>query len=227
MIGVFDSGKGGLFALSKLRRLKPDADIVFLADTENAPYGTKTEDELIRLVTGDMERLICAGAEKILIACCTASTVYGKLSSEHKKVAVPIIEPTARRAALITRTKRIGILSTEATKKSLAFVKALHAISPDAAVCAVAAPELVTLAESGERDGSLTKGARQIIEKTINPFRKYGIDTLILGCTHFAYFEREIQNILGVATVNSAVVGAEEIAKITDSYGGGTTVYLS
>ena len=121
MIGVFDSGAGGRFALAELRRLSPDADIVFLADEKNAPYGTKGKAELKRLVSADIEALISVGCEKILMACCTASTVWDSLSEKEREISVPIIEPTVLEALRISKNKRIGILSTEATRKSEAF----------------------------------------------------------------------------------------------------------
>ena len=227
MTGIFDSGRGGLFALDELRRLKPQVDIVFFADESNAPYGTKSEDELTLLVKRDIEMLLASGAERVLIACCTASTVYERLPENLRKASLPIVKPTAKRAALQSKTGKIGILSTEATKRSLAFVKAIREYEPTAATLSVAAPELVTLAESGAEDGFLTRKERKIIEKAVSPFKTSEVDTLILGCTHFAYFEREIKNILGVSVVNSAAVGAEEMAKITSGDGVGATVYLS
>ncbi len=207
MIGVFDSGAGGRFALCELRRLVKDIDIAFLADEENAPYGSKSESELIHLVENDIKRLRSVGADKILIACCTASTVWDKLDEEYRRNTYPIIAPVARRALSLSRGGRIGVISTEATRRSGAFLKFI----PDA-VCS-SAPELVTLAESGACDGSLTESQRYIIKKAVEPFFG-GVDTLILGCTHFAYFEGEIENILGIPTVNSAKVAAEVMASV-------------
>ena len=227
MTGVFDSGRGGLYALSHLRRLKPMEDIIFFADEANAPYGTKSESELTELVSADIERLLSAGARRVLIACCTASTVYERLDARLRELSLPIIEPTAERAVKSSRSHRIGVLSTEATKRSLAFVRAVKKFCPEAEVLSVSAPELVSLAEGGAEDGALTAKEKKIIEKTISPVKDFGADTLILGCTHFAYFEREIENILGVEIVNSAKVGAEEMAKITSGEGVGATVYIS
>lgn len=203
MIGVFDSGAGGRFALAELRRLCKNEDIIFFADEKNAPYGTKSESELIRLAESAILKLKRAGAERILIACCTASTVWDKLSSACREISVPIIEPVAERARAITRGGRIGVLSTEATRRSGAFAKRIPG-----ALCR-SAPELVTLAEMGARDGNLTDKQRQTLKNILSPFADGRIDTLVLGCTHFAYFEREIENILGIPTVNSARVAAE------------------
>lgn len=220
MIGVFDSGAGGRFALAELRRLRKKVDIAFLADEKNAPYGSKSESELVALVTDDIRKLRDAGADKILVACCTASTVWNKLSEEAREGVMPIISSVAKRALEISRGGRIGVLSTEATRKSGAFVKKIPQ-----AVC-YSAPELVSMAESGARDGNMTPEQKMILKKTLTPFFDSNIDTLILGCTHFAYFEGEIENILGVKTVNSARVAAEEFAKEVSDEGNGMTHYI-
>ena len=226
MIGVFDSGAGGLFALAELRRLSPNADITFFADTENAPYGTKTDDELCRLVASDVERLSDFGCEKILMACCTASSVYKLLSNRQREISVPIIEPTVKEALMVSKNKKIGIISTAATRKSRAFVEEILKHEPSADTVSVEAPELVSLAESGERDGALSLCGIKAIEKSVSIFRSTDIDTLILGCTHFAYFENKIKEILNVSVVNSARVGAA-VMKEHANGGSGRTYYLS
>ena len=226
MIGVFDSGVGGLFALAELRRLEPLADMVFFADVKNAPYGSKSREELIELVKADIERLASAGCDKALMACCTASTVYGFLPEEYRAAAVPIISPTARAAVEKSKNKKIGILSTVATQKSGAFVKEIKGFEPTALTVSLCAPELVSLAECGERDGSLSSYGCMTVEKCVSGFKDCGIDTLILGCTHFAYFEKKIKDFLRVEVVNSARIGALEMQKYAKS-GSGACIYLN
>ena len=213
MIGIFDSGAGGLFALAELRRLSPTADIVFLADEKNAPYGTKTRAELKGLVSADIEALASEGCEKILMACCTASTVWELLTDREREISLPIIEPTAEEALRISKNKRIGILSTEATKKSGAFVTEILKREPSAVLTCFSAGELVSLAEGGEADGALSGHGLLTVKKCVSGFVGSGIDTLILGCTHFAYFENTIKDILRVGVVNSARVGAHSVLK--------------
>lgn len=222
MIGVFDSGAGGLFALAELRRLCPYANIVYLADKENAPYGNKDRDTLAELVIKDIERLVLLGCDRVLMACCTASSVYGILPYEYRAVSVPIIEPTAKEAVLNSINKRIGIISTEATEKSGAFVEWVKSYEPSAVVVTAHAPELVSLAESGERDGNLSKSGLAILEKSVSKFLNTGIDSLILGCTHFAYFENKIKEILRVSVTNSARVGAFAMARFAKEEEGKT-----
>lgn len=225
MIGVFDSGVGGRFALAELRRLMNKIDTVFYADEKNAPYGSKTAAELEVLVGSGIERLLSSGAQRVLLACCTAATVYDRLPSEYRKMSVPIIEPTALRAAGLTRGGRIGVLSTEATRRSGVFRNAIMRQGLPEPVC-IAAPELVTLAESGAADGHLTDKQREIIYRAVAPLKEKRVDTVVLGCTHFAYFEQEITDMLGVAAVNSARVGAEHIAADIKNEGRGAELYL-
>ena len=225
-IGVFDSGAGGRSALAELRRLLNRIDTVFYADEKNAPFGGKAEGELVTLLARGLERLSSAGAEKILIACCTASAVWDYLPQSLKDISVPIIEPTARIAAACSKSGRIGVLSTEATRRSGAFVRSLSRLGCESVVCA-SAPELVTLAERGARDGALTDGDKEIIYRAASPLMGCGVDTVVLGCTHFAYFEREIADILSCVTVNSARAGAEHIAKDIKNEGRGEVFYLT
>ena len=225
MIGIFDSGAGGLCSLAELRRLSPRADIVYLADRKNAPYGTKSREELTELVKCDIERLLHEGCDRVLMACCTASTVYELLPDEYRAVSVPIIEPTARESVMLSKSKRIGILSTEATKKSGAFVEKILKYEPTAVTVCASAPELVALAESGERDGALSESGLLTVKKSVSAFAGSGIDTLILGCTHFAYFENTIKDVLRIGMVNSALVGAWEMQKFAYD-GGGSARFL-
>lgn len=229
MIGIFDSGAGGLTALSEIRKLAPSADVCFFADYQNAPYGTKSKKELIQLVSADIFKLREAGAEKILMACCTASTVYKYLSVEARDAALPIIEPTAKKAIQTTKNGKIGVIGTNATVASREFSKSLFSHREVSAVFELPTQNLVSAVESGICDGNITKGQREALFSTLLPLRKKGIDTLILGCTHFARLEREIGGCLpGVTIVNSSREGAKEMLKIYSphKYGCGKTVYL-
>ena len=227
MIGVFDSGAGGLTAITELRRLMPTVDICFLADKKNAPYGTKSKDELIRLVCSDISRLRRVGADKILMACCTASTVYDNLPDEVRAIACPIICPTAKEAARITVSGKIGVIATDATVASAAFSKALSSFSSVKEVYELPLQRLVSLVEGGAVDGKMTRNARDELSRLIKPMRRCGIDTLILGCTHFPHLEKEISGCLpGVRLVNSSREGAREIVRSSKNTGTGKTIFL-
>lgn len=229
MVGIFDSGAGGLTALSEMRKLSPTVDVCFFADYKNAPYGTKSRRELVRLVSEDILKLQAAGAEKILMACCTASTVYKYLSEEARAVALPIIEPTAIKAVQTTKNGVIGVIGTNATVSSREFSKSLLSHREVRSVFELPTQNLVSAVESGICDGSITEGQREALFSTLLPLRKKGIDTLILGCTHFAKLEREIGGCLpGVSIINSSREGAKEMLKIysPQKNGCGKTVYL-
>lgn len=227
MIGVFDSGKGGLFTVREIRRLSETADVCFLADTENAPYGTKSREELIPLVSRDIERLRERGASPILMACCTASTVYPYLSERERESAIPIIDPTAR-AALGLSPKRIGVIATERTVRTRAFSRELFGLGFSGEVFEVQTQALVSIVEGGARDGNITEGERDAISDMLSPMRDFRPDALILGCTHFSHIEREISALLfSVPTVSSAREGALEVLRRAPQLcGKGRTVYL-
>lgn len=211
MTGIFDSGVGGLTAYSELRRLLPREDIIYLADRKNAPYGTKTKDELISLTKKDIERLSLMGAEKILIACCTASTVWGELDEWEKEIATPIITPASRLAA---RGQRILVIATEHTVASGAFGQEIRKFSPDSSVFESAEQELVSLVEAGNRDGRISKECLSRLLRISERASELCADTLVLGCTHFSHLYKTLSAMLPmVKIISPAKEGAREIAK--------------
>ena len=225
MIGIFDSGVGGLTALYEMRQALARADIVYLADRKNAPYGTKTKEELIRLVTEDIRRLAERGAEKILIACCTASAVWGELPTRERENTVPIIRPAARAAAESAR-RGVAVIATEATVRLGAFSLEVARINPAIPVNEIAAQELVALVEGGCRDGRVSEKDLSVLCGVSDKIRNTGADTLILGCTHFSHLERTLASLTGMQTVSPAREGArviiEEYKKLHPSRRGGT-----
>ena len=220
MIGVCDSGEGGRVAVEELRALAPMADVCFLADRENAPYGTKSPVELLSLLRADIRRVRDAGADEVLIACCTASTVYDRLTPDERRGVYPIITPTARAAAAATKSGRIGVLATEATVASHAFRKAVGSILPGARVTEIAAQRFVDYVERGRVD-------RDDVKRTVEKFYKENIDTLILGCTHFPRLSGIISECaVGITLVSSALEGAHEIVRHACLSGSGATIFL-
>ena len=227
MIGVFDSGAGGITAIKELRKILPSADICFLADRKNAPYGTKTPSELVKLVKCDISRLYSAGADKILMACCTASTVYPLLPRSMQKIAIPIISPAAREAIITTQNGKIGVIATERTVRSGAFTRILSKSPTVKSVIELPIQPLVTLVESGCTDERVNETQRDEISRLLRPFREAKIDTLILGCTHFPHLELTIGGCLPqVRLVSASKEGAREIIKTATHGGTGKTLYL-
>ena len=229
MIGVFDSGVGGLSALAILRSCLPRADLCYFADTGNAPYGTKSDAELCRLVKADIDRLRGAGCHKILIACGTASSIYEKLPTEYRLGAFPILLPTAKRAARVTKNGKIGILATEATVRLGVLERAVRKELPNATLFCAAAGELVTLAEEG-RTSDRDPVARAAVERALTPFSGNGIDTLILGCTHFHRLSALISKRMPkVELVSAAEEGAHAIIRALspeEACGGARLLFL-
>ena len=227
MIGVFDSGVGGMTALAELRRLRSSVDITYLADRENAPYGTKSEDKILLCAENCIRRLRDAGAEKILIACCTASTLFGRMSEASKKIAVPIISPAAKSAARATVNGRIAVIATSATVRSRAFTREIRT-HRKANLLELEAQPLVAMVEGGARDGApLSRENEMLLDDILSPIRAFGADTLVLGCTHFSHLEEHISSRLeGVRLISPSREGAIEMAKATENRGSGKTVFI-
>lgn len=212
MIGVFDSGVGGLCAYREIRRLMPYEDAIYLADIKNAPYGTKSEEEIIALTRADIKRLSAYGARKILIACCTASTVWHRLDREEREISIPIITPTARIAAF--SGERIAVIATRHTAESSAFSREIGKFSR-AKVYEFAEQRLVSLVEGGNRDGCVSPDCLAELSAISERIRAKRADVLILGCTHFSHLECELSRLLPeVKIISPARVGALEMARI-------------
>ena len=226
MIGVFDSGAGGEAAVKELRALAPSADICFLADRENAPYGTKTKSELIRLVKRDIRILKENRASKILMACCTASTVYSELSEEEKSACVPIIFPTVKAATSATKRKRIAVIATRHTVRSHAFKNEILKLCPNSSVFEHEAQYMVEIAERIKKGVMPTLCEREQIKETLNAVKNEDADLLILGCTHFSLLEEVIsEECEDLVLIDSAKEGARSILSAAQN-GNGSTIYL-
>ena len=224
MIGVFDSGVGGICAYNYLRGALPTKDIIYLADRKNAPYGTKTEDEILFLAKNNIRILSNLGCEAILIACCSASTVYPRLTEGEREISLPIISPSARLAA--EGSRKITVIATSHTARSGAFRREIARFS-NASVTELAEQELVTLVEKGNRDGHLSPECMIYLRSMAERIRASEADSLILGCTHFSHLEREIGRLMpGVRIISPARVGAEElIKKINNHRENGKIIY--
>lgn len=227
MIGIFDSGVGGFTAMREVRRLMPAADICYLADIKNSPYGTKSTSELISLVENDIQRLCERGASRILIACSTASTVYPHLSEKSRDICFPIIKPTARRALEVSKSKRIGVLATKRTVAEHAFKNEIEKISKCAYVYETEAQSLVGLVEEGECDGYASKRAKEEIKKVLKPIIAEDLDTLVLGCTHFPHLEKTISHFLrNVNIISCSCEGARNMCETIFEMGHRSTEFI-
>lgn len=228
MIGVFDSGVGGLCAYERLKELLPNEELIYLKDTENAPYGTKTRSEVLSLTKKNVRTLRERGAAHILIACCTASGLWSELTDEEKSISTPIIFPAAAEAVKAAReakakndNKEIGsdgglvaVISTELTAKNHTFKKAIEELDPAVSVCEMGAQMLVSLVELGARDGILFPRESALLDSICKDIKASGASALILGCTHFSHLKEEFKARLGeIKIIDTARLGAEWLAK--------------
>jgi glutamate racemase len=226
MTGIFDSGVGGMISLWRLRELCPREDIIYLADADNAPYGTKDKEEIQRLVRNNIDRLASLGAERVLVACCTASCVLPTLEERYQLLSRSIIPPSADRAAMASVNGRIGVISTDATAKFNAFAEEIKRKREGASVYTIPLGRLVSLIERGCRDGHMTEECHSLLERVSWQLLSRGVDTLILGCTHFSHVKGTIEQITGINVISPAHIGAEMIAREVGDDGTGRTVYV-
>lgn len=228
MLGVFDSGLGGLTALWELRRLRPDLDIAYFGDTARVPYGTRSPDMICRWAEGALRFLASKGAEAILVACGTVSSVaLPRLAGKFSIPLIGVVEPAALAAHRLSRRRVIGIIGTEATVRSRAFEAALRRLGGVATV-SLACPLFVSLAENGFTDPA-DPVTRAAAEYYLAPLRDAGIDTLILGCTHFPLLAPHIQRVLpGVRLVGAGEAAAAALVAAHPRVGHGELeVYVS
>lgn len=209
-IGVFDSGVGGLTVVSALRRRLPGESILYLGDTARLPYGSKSPDTVTRYTRRNIEFLAERGVKAVVVACNTASALALPNLDMHGLPTWGVIEPGARKAAAVSRG-RVGVIATEATVRSDAYAKALRAVRPDLEILSRACPLFVPLVEEGWHDDPVTE---QVAERYLRPLLDAGVDTLVLGCTHYPLLKPVLQRVAGpdVTLVDSAEAVAEMVA---------------
>jgi len=185
MIGVFDSGLGGLSVLSAISRTLPGADLVYLADTAHLPYGAKSDDFIRARVLAIGRHLALMGCSTIVVACNTATAAaVGALRSEHPGMPVVGVEPGIKPAAGSTRSGRIAVLATESTAQSAGLARLIRDHAGCAAVHVVACPGWATHIERLDLDDPIL--AAEVAAKVL-PLLDAGIDRLVLGCTHYSF----------------------------------------
>lgn len=213
-IGVFDSGVGGLTVYRAIKQRLPNERVIYLGDTARIPYGTRSPSTVRRYAHQDAAFLIKHDVKMMVVACNTISSVA--LESLTEKFPVPVlgvIEPGAKMAVKQTRNGRVGVIATEATVESCAYQKAIKKIAPEVEVFAQACPLFVSLAEEGWSEHEAT---RLIAQEYLEPLVASGIDTLVLGCTHYPILRRTIQSIVGagVRLLDSGECAAAEVEQI-------------
>jgi glutamate racemase len=200
-IGIFDSGFGGLSVMRGIVKELPGYNYIYLGDSARVPYGTRSKETVYRFSRQAVDFLFSKNCELIIIACNTASSDALRLIQQKyvpkrhagKKV-LGVLIPAAEDACKKTRNKRIGIVATEGTVKSGAFIRELRKINPKIKVFQKACPLLVSIVEAGEQNSKITN---VILKKYLKPLIGKKIDTLILGCTHYGILEPKIRKIVG------------------------------
>ncbi|WP_125774062.1 glutamate racemase [Antribacter gilvus] len=211
-IGIFDSGVGGLTVARAILDQLPHEQVLYLGDTENSPYGPKPLAAVRAMALAVMDRLVDDGVKMLVIACNSASSVALRDARERytDRRGIPVVEvilPAARTAVTATRSGRIGVIGTKATIRSRAYDDAF-AVAPGLRLTTAACPEFVRLVEDGQTSGDeVLKYAHEYLD----PVREAGVDTLVLGCTHYPLLAGAISYVMGEGV--TLVSSADETAK--------------
>jgi glutamate racemase len=218
-IGVFDSGIGGLTVAAALRELLPAERIFYVGDTARVPYGGKSAATIERYSLEISRMLLEEGAKLIVVACNTASALaVASLEARLDVPVVGVIRPGAAAAVAATRSKRVGVIGTRATVQSRAYERAIHALDSSVQVDAQACPLLVPLIEEGWLDDPVTD---DVIARYLDPMLSNGVDTLVLGCTHYPLLHAALERRAGsgVRLVDSARNCALEVRSVLTADG--------
>lgn len=211
-IGIFDSGIGGLTVFKAVRKHLPSESIVYLGDTARVPYGTKSDETVVKYSLQNAAFLEERGVKAVVVACNTASALAIPALRENVKVPViGVVEPGALTAYRQSKNQRIGIIGTEATVSSNAYGKALHKMDNKVHVISTACSLFVPLVEEGWIEGDIPKS---IAARYLSIFKNEDIDVLILGCTHYPLLKNVISSVIGknVRLVDSGEATAEALS---------------
>ncbi len=218
-VGVFDSGVGGLTVLRAIRNRFDRIDLVYLGDTARVPYGNKSKETVVRYSLECADFLMSKGIDVLVVACNTASSQAMEVLKESLEVPVlGVVEPGVRKALEVTKGK-LGVIGTQATVKSGAYQKLLERSRVE--VISKACPLFVPLVEEGLLEGDIARG---VVSMYLEELKEKGIDTLILGCTHYPLLKRLIQDFLpDVTVVDSSEAVAAELDTLVENRGDGRT----
>jgi len=213
-IGIIDSGVGGLTVAKEVMRQLPHEQIAYLGDTARCPYGPRSAKEVLKFTWEITQFLMEKQIKMLVIACNTATAVaLEEIRAELRIPVLGVIHPGARTAIKNTVNYQIGIIGTEGTIKSGAYEQALKSINRKTKVVSLACPKFVPLVESSEFNGPV---AKRVVAETLAPLKNQGLDTLILGCTHYPLLEPLIKEVMGsdVNVISSGEETAREVSTI-------------
>ncbi len=213
-IGIFDSGIGGLTVQREIKSLLPYEDTIYLGDTARVPYGTKSQETVNRYSMEDAGFLMKRGVKLLVVACNTASAyALGNLRDRLTVPVVGVIEPGARKAVQVTTRKRVGVIGTEGTIKSMAYVNTIKSMDPEVSVHTQACPLFVPLAEEGWTDNEV---AFLSAVTYLHNLKREAVDTVVLGCTHYPLLKGTLRKVMGedVNLIDSAEETALEVGRV-------------
>jgi len=210
-IGIFDSGLGGLTVIKEIKKTLPDENIVYLGDTARVPYGTRGKQTVIKFSLQDAKFLLKHEVKCIVIACNTASALAFR--AVEREITIPVFDVVsagAKEAVRLTKNKKIGVIGTRGTVASHAYKNFVSKLAPETEMYEKACPLFVPLIEEDEIEGELIL---ILADKYLGSVKKAGVDTLVLGCTHYPIIEKVIRKEMGkeVILVNSGKEVAKEL----------------
>lgn len=239
MIGVFDSGFGGLTIFKEIEKRLPNYDYIYLGDNARTPYGNHSQKVIYEYTKQAIDYLFNQGCDLIILACNTASAeALPRIQQEYLKDnylgknVLGVIRPLVEEASKITKNNNVGVIGTRSTIESESYIKELKEYNKDINVIQKACPLLVPLIEESWEKESETKS---ILEKYLKELQKSNIDTLILGCTHYGWLQDLIQELLGgdIKVMDSGKVVAYKLEEYLDKHknfvkeGDGKRIFLT
>lgn len=218
-IAMFDSGVGGLSVLREVIKQLPEEEVLYFGDTARVPYGGRTPNEIVKFNYEILNFLVSLGAKIVIMACGTSSAIAYPIIKEHYRIPViPLIDLGAAAAVKVSEGGRIGVIATQATIDSSAYQRAIKRIGKDSKVSAAACPLFVPLIEGGFIEADETK---RVASQYLKPLLKAGIDTLILGCTHYPHLVKILREITGMSVkfVDPAQEAVAEAKRVLSAAG--------
>ncbi|MFI3267860.1 MAG: glutamate racemase [Rikenellaceae bacterium] len=214
-IGVFDSGMGGLTVLREIEKCLPHEKIIYFADSKNCPYGDKTSEEILQNTRNSVLKLIELGAKLIVVACNTAtSSAIRVLREEFSDVVFVAIEPAVKPATEITKTGNVAVIATQYTINGRSLKELCARYSGVANILTIATPELVAIVENNKEN---TDESFKILKKYFSKIIDTNIDTVVLGCTHYAFLKKDIETITAhhdIQIIDAAMAVAKQVVKV-------------
>ena len=212
-IGLFDSGIGGSSIWKEIHQVLPNEDTIYLADSKNAPYGQKTEDEILALSIKNTEFLLNKNCKLIVVACNTATTNAIAYLRDNYDVPFIGIEPAIKPASIHTKTNTIGILATKGTLNSNLFAKTSTKFSSNVKVVEQIGEGLVELIENGKL---ISPEMTELLQKHLQKLTHHSIDYLVLGCTHYPYLIPQIKKIIHptIRIIDSGLAVAKQTERV-------------